>query len=220
MAEDEDEEPAAVKRVHSVTLQMWGSMLKPRGFALQEGKLVRSPSKSQAPRHVPPEAHDSPSKDKGKSKLRAAVSTSALPMELQAKPSVLASFRRTHSFAPQAKDTSTPRQPFQRGVSAIFAAPPVIDILAQGGEDLPVASSSRLESAVVEEAESSTKIFSGKTFRAMGEARSSTVRQAVEEAGGRLVSEGSDVEADFVLVRLARYAGCTCTHAASVAYLL
>jgi DNA replication regulator DPB11 len=204
--DEENEEPAAVKRQPAVTLKMWQSMLKPRGFEVQEGKLVRSPSKSQAPPYVPPGAHDSPSKDKDKGKLRPSASVLEMEALPQLKPSVLASFRRSQSFAPQAKDSSTPKQPFQRASSsAVFAASPAADILAQGGEDLPFASSSRLELSVREDQNNSTSIFAGKTFRAMGEARSPAVRQAIEEAGGRLVPEGSDEDVDIVLVRLVRY---------------
>ena len=206
---EEEEEVAAVKRVPAVTLQIWRSILKPRGFELQEGKLIRSPSKSQNSPNVPPEVHDSPSKGRGgdKGKGRAP----PLPMDdlmgPQAKPSVLASFRRSQSFAPLPKDSSTPKQPFQRATSsAIFAAPPVSGDMAQGGKDPSVASSSRLADNVIAgtQEQTSTGIFLGKMFRAMGEARSTTVRQAIEEAGGRVVSEGSDEDVDFVLVRLVR----------------
>jgi len=45
---DEETEVASVKRVPAVTLQLWETLLKPRGFKIDGGKLVRSPTKSQA----------------------------------------------------------------------------------------------------------------------------------------------------------------------------
>ncbi|KIP11001.1 hypothetical protein PHLGIDRAFT_64495 [Phlebiopsis gigantea 11061_1 CR5-6] len=191
----DDEEPAAAKRVvAAVTKDMWSRMLRARGFGLQDGKLTRSPSKSQAPPSG--NAPDPPSTDEGRARAQASEDGDEPP---QAKPSMLASFRRTQSFAPQSKNASTPkpRQPFGRvPSSAVFAAPPVL--LAQGGEELPVASSSKPTA----DAATHSKIFSGKTFRARGEARCAPVRQAVEESGGQLVSEESDEDVDFVLVRL------------------
>ena len=44
----EEEEPASIKRVPGAKLALWESLLKPRGFIADQGKLVRSPSKSQS----------------------------------------------------------------------------------------------------------------------------------------------------------------------------
>ena len=144
---EDDEEPAAAKRVvAAVTKDMWSQMLRTRGFGLQDGKLTRSPSKSQAPPRAAAPA--SPSAGKGTARERADDDDE----RPQAKPSVLASFRRTQSFAPQSKDASTPkpRPPFGRmPSSAVFAAPPVPGVLAQGGADLPVASSSSSKNAML-----------------------------------------------------------------------
>ena len=91
----------------------------------------------------------------------------------------------------------------------------VLFVLSQGGEDIPVASSSKTPEpqAVTTTTTTTVEIFGGKTFRVMGEARCLAVKQAVEEAGGRLVSEDEDAEVDFVLVRLVRSVSklCRCT---------
>ena len=200
----EDEEPArALKRVPAVTLQIWQSILQPRGFAMREGRLVRSPSKSQAPPASLHQEQDSPGKDRDKGGARAEDTADGAT----GRPSVLRGLSKSASFAPQTKDASTPRPPFARS-SLVFGAPPSGTILAQGGEDLPAASSSRVTPSGADagngEAEAGG-IFQGKTFRAMGEARSGAVRQAVEEAGGRMVREDEDEEVDFVIVRLVRY---------------
>ena len=47
-AHEEEEEIASVKRVPEVTLHLWQNVLKNRGFEVQGGRLIRSPSKSQA----------------------------------------------------------------------------------------------------------------------------------------------------------------------------
>lgn len=199
LLEADDEEPAAVKRVPELTQMLWHGLLKPRGFDIQDGKLMRSPSKSQAPPRVPL-TEVSPSKGKGRATPAADAGGDDDLAEPAPKPSVLASFRRTQSFAPQTKDTSTQRQPFQRVASAAaFAAPPADGGLAGDNDDMPVASSSRGSPPPV-----NPNLFLGKTFRAMGEARSAVVRQAIAKGGGRLVSEDSDEDVDYVLVRLVR----------------
>lgn len=173
---------ATVKRVPAMTLQIWQDLLKPRGFELQEGKLVRSPSKSQAPPRVVLDPFESPSKNKRK--------TRAVPLEKDdgdavpgTKPSVIASFRRTQSTLRKPEDASTQRRPFKRVLTT--------------NDGPPVASSS---SAL----EQRCQLFQGRIFRAMGEARCPSVREAIEQAGGTLVSEGSDEEVDFIIVRLVR----------------
>ena len=46
-------------------------------------------------------------------------------------------------------------------------------------------------------------IFSNATFRALGEARCTSVKAAIEEAGGMIVDD-EDAEVDYIVVRLAR----------------
>lgn len=176
-----------MKRVPAVTLQIWQDLLKPRGFELQEGKLIRSPSKSQNPPRIVPDPFESPSKNKGKTR---AVSPEKDDRDAApaAKPSVIASFRRTQSFMRKPEDSSMQRRPFTR-VPITMAEPPV------------ASSSSGLEQR--------HQLFQGKVFRAMGEARCPSVREAVEQAGGMLVSEGSDEEVDFIIVRLVRLVAFT-----------
>ncbi|GJE85651.1 BRCT domain-containing protein [Phanerochaete sordida] len=208
---DDDEPARALKRVPAVTLQIWQSMLQPRGFALQAGRLVRSPSRSQA---APlPASPVRPHASTARADSDAAERDGA--RESGERPSVLRGLSKSASFAPAPRDASTPR-PFARASSNIFAAPPDVTVLAQGGADLPVASSSRVASEPVgddgpvevavegegEAGEGEAGIFAGKTFRTLGEARSAPVRQALEAAGGRVVREDEDEEVDFVIVRL------------------
>lgn len=66
-----------MKRVPAVTLQIWENLLKPRGFEVAEGKLVRSPSKSQTRaagkevRGASRERSVSPTRDKGRRQSQA-----------------------------------------------------------------------------------------------------------------------------------------------------
>ncbi|PSR88716.1 hypothetical protein PHLCEN_2v5067 [Hermanssonia centrifuga] len=197
--EHEEEELVSLKRVPAVTLQIWGGMLKHRGFEVTAGKLVRSPSKSQAP---PLPAHlekDSPTKSRPKPK----------PLTRDKEGSMLASFRRSHSFAPATKDTSTQRRPFGRMPTLPDAALST-SIGEEAEQGRPVASSSR-PSLIAEDSSKELKsgIFSEKIFRVVGEARCQTVKLAVEEAGGKFVPEDSDESVDYVVVRLVRY-GLVC----------
>ncbi|TCD70891.1 hypothetical protein EIP91_001199 [Steccherinum ochraceum] len=226
-ATEEEEEVASVKRAPDVNkIRIWETIMGSRGFEVAGGKLIRSPSKSQAARQsLPPvrrpvdeeESLSSNAVHKGKGKRPAA------------NGSLLASFRRSKSFAPATKDASTPkngRQPFQRvataGASssedAFWGVPngEVGEVLAQGGEELPIASGSRTPGSAVARESSfmvagssrqkadvvpKTNIFAGSTFQALGEARCASVKTAVEESGGSLVDD-LDAEVDFIIVRL------------------
>ncbi|OBZ72552.1 hypothetical protein A0H81_07422 [Grifola frondosa] len=183
---EEEEEIASVKRVPAVTLQIWESILKPRGFEVQEGRLVRSPSKSQAP-------HAS-----NVSPTRPASPTRTLSKGIPA--SALSSFRRAQSFASAPKDISTQRQPFQRtptisGSSAFLARPVGSAPVPDGNDiDVPIASTSAISAAVPEPAiATAPKLFAGLKFRVLGEARA--------EATWFLKTKRIEI-VDFVIVRL------------------
>ncbi|KAG6333030.1 hypothetical protein ID866_6054 [Astraeus odoratus] len=165
----EEEEAAAIRRAPAVTLQLWQTLLKPRGFELDGGKLVRSPSKSQ-----------------GSQPVAVATGLSQVNNREKEKGSVITAFRRTNSFAPQPKEP-TLRQPFKRGT-----------IAGQGPED---AEGSGMNRRVFQEADPAAMLFSGYTFRLLGEARCPNVRSAVETGGG-VVSDDDTTEVNFIIVRL------------------
>lgn len=85
------------------------------------------------------------------------------------------SFARTSSPQPQS------RQPFRRILSSSTALPAV-----------PANSSDSV-------------LFAGYKFRALGEARGSSLREALESNGGQWLDEDDEQCADFILVRLVRY---------------
>ena len=228
-ANEEEEETASVKRIPDVKLGIWHALMNSRGFEVSQGRLIRSPSKSQAARQSQAgqqEAED----DEFSTTFKSRMAHDPKGKKPAAGSSLLASLQRSKSFAPASKDTSTQKgkQPFQRvatqGVAssedAFWGVPggAVGPILAQGGSDMPVASGSRTPPAVGRESSFMTAgssriggayttvksgIFSNATFRALGEARCTSVRAAIEEAGGMIVDD-EDAEVDYIVVRLAR----------------
>ncbi|KAI0791154.1 hypothetical protein C8Q75DRAFT_850798 [Abortiporus biennis] len=220
LAQDEDEQ-ASAKRVPGVTLQIWESLLKPRGFELVKGKLIRSPSKSQSSSQLPHLPPESPLKGKEK---------------VQEKPKVvggLAGLRRTRSSAVfvgggeggiQAE--STQRRLFGRtSTSAALAGPSgsqrssssifgregglrdsSLDIINEGGMDVCTfeASSSSAATPDLPPAVTKNRIFDGKKLTALGEANCQSVQDAVESHGGVWISDlsGEVADVDFIVVRL------------------
>lgn len=207
-----------------------------RGFEVSGSKLIRSPSKSQSARQsMPLPQLREDEEDEGSVPLMVKLAHEANEKKPAAGSSLLASFKRSKSFAPATKDTSTQlkvRQPFQRVPAVDFVSSQdafwgvnrgeIGEVLAQGGEDLPIASGSRTTaSAVGRESsfggagssrlkldtvpEQRSGIFNGMTFHALGEARCASVKNAVENAGGTLVDD-PDVEVDITVVRLVRFA--------------
>ncbi|KAI6143841.1 hypothetical protein EDD17DRAFT_1421986, partial [Pisolithus thermaeus] len=170
----DEEEDAAIKRAPAVTLHLWQGLLKSRGFELEGGKLVRSPSKSQA---VPlPLSTPLP------------LPRGSLDGETKTKQSVLSTFKRANSFASAVREPLL-RQPFR----------PTTSVPAQVSES---ADSSGSSSSVNQQANSTTAtLFAGYTFRLLGEARCPNVRSAIENGGG-IVTDDDMTEVSFIIVRL------------------
>ncbi|GBE88429.1 hypothetical protein SCP_1302440 [Sparassis crispa] len=231
LADDGDEEIASVKRVPAVMLQIWESLLRPRGFEIMGDKLVRSPSKSQTAREKvdlglddwrPPSRQTSPTRSKAEHVSRIASQRPGAPGAPAVPTSALSSFRRANSFAPASRSMSAPRQPFQR----VATLPGCSSFLGRrtasvhvGGDDAaaPVASTSSVnassprkgqmtsdgEPSASSSSSGSSNLFAGLKFRTLGEARCQNVRTALEEGGGSLVSDDApDEEVDYIIVRL------------------
>ncbi|KAG8212867.1 hypothetical protein J3R82DRAFT_11191 [Butyriboletus roseoflavus] len=181
----EEEETAIInKPVPAVTLQLWQSLLKPRGFELDGGKLVRSPSKSQAMRSPP----STPTQPRAWPSVVNRNGTVEHGKEKE-KESVISSFRRATLFVPVPVKEPAVRQPFRRNtpcLSACFGEAEwsgLHDPIQPGGEPaLPT-------------------LFAGCTFRLLGEARCPKVRSAIENGGG-VVTDDDAEEPDFIVVRL------------------
>lgn len=176
-----EEEIASVRRrVPHETLKLWENILGPRGFEVADGKLKRSPSKSQADlsyKQIPL----SPTKPK----IRL--------VNAAENGSVLSSFKRMNSFAIKPKE-ETRRQPFTRVATA---GTPVTLLALQREAEQPVASGSNLPTVPSRK----EAIFSGKKFRALGEANTDNVKSVVEGEGGFWIADDLE-DVDFIIVRL------------------
>ena len=162
------------------TLKLWENLLGPRGFEVVDGKLKRTPSKHQA---SPGYKQNPLSPTKPKAQL----------VNMIENGSVLSNFKRTNSFAIKPKE-ETRRQPFTRVATT---GTPATLLALQRETEQPVASGSKLSV----EPTHKEGIFSGKKFRALGEANADSVKSVVEgEVGFWITDDLEDV--DFIIVRL------------------
>lgn len=177
-----------------MTLQLWSGLLERRGYQISDGEVILSPSKVKA-------GHDK--------KMINPPNPPQRP-EILAGESVISSFRRANSFAPAARDdTSSSRpMPFKRAATsaAVFAthnaqAGPSTSVLVPPRLGLP----SKCGAATSKTSVPTLQFFAEMTFRVLGEAKSATVRQAIEEHGGRISTDGEE-EVTFIIVRLVRSA--------------
>ncbi|KAI9446925.1 hypothetical protein F5148DRAFT_1253136 [Russula earlei] len=175
----EEEEIAVARRVPAATLRVWESLLAPRGYAKVGSELIKIAS----------ERTPNPSPARGKGKARA-LDPQDPPTSIKGR-SALATFTRSKSFAPSTEssteDPSAPasRQPFRKAQSLFLPQPtsPAQVAPEPGG--------------------SPHKIFIGMRFRVRAEARSASVRSAIEGRGGTWVEdEDEEDRVDFVIVRL------------------
>lgn len=185
----EEEEIAVARRVPAATLRVWESLLAPRGYAKVGSELIKT-APAEAPNPTPSPPLSLPTVNKGKGKARALDPPDPTP--LSKGRSALATFTRSKSFAPSTGpaledfSASSSRQPFRK-VQSLF--------LPQPTSPAQVAP---------EPGGSPAKIFAGMRFRVRAEARSGSVRSAIESCGGTWV-EDEDEGADLVIVRLVRY---------------
>lgn len=185
---DEEDEMASTTRVAAVTQKFWASLLKPRGLELtSQGNVMVSPTRSQKPSQR--ERSTSPSPPER-------------PLLSRKGTSILnkSSFRRANSFI-QDRDAqpklSRSRQPFRKVSSVAALGGGALDLVPDDG--MPVAGPSH--------STSKRELFKGLKFQIRGEARSASVRQAIEQGSGA-IAPASDVdreeEVDFIIVRIVR----------------
>ena len=201
----EEEEHVLAARLPAVTVLAWEGMLRSRGFQ-RRGNNFYSPNagKESHARSQPAQVRNPDDAEKS------AMRSLARHVTEGQKSSVIASFRRTDSFAPVATSTQRQPRPFARTSTVTdadsLAAPEVGSVVAEGGVDPPVVDDpSRSEGKQPETGETRSGPFVGLSFRPMGEARTASLRTAVEKAGGRVVSEDSDEDVNFIVVRLVRF---------------
>ncbi|KZT06146.1 uncharacterized protein LAESUDRAFT_701065 [Laetiporus sulphureus 93-53] len=214
-ATNDEEEVVSVRRVPAEMLEMWGSILKPRGFEVMSGKLIRSPSKSQSVAAQGENGSKAHAREASptRSKVRRNAMRRSVGADGGQPASVLSTLKRTESFAPVANDKAAPRQPFGRSVTPRRSSSYLTHSSALQSQTESIDSRRWLSAAekgkgrmhdetMSPEASRSSALFAGLRFRALGEARGTTVKTAVEDCGGRVVSDDDDGEVDFIIVRL------------------
>jgi hypothetical protein len=189
-----EDEKAFANVLPDATILLWSKLLDRRGYQVTDGEVILSPSKADV----------LPSKTK----------KSIMPVSPHHHTggSIISSFRRANSFAPavQAKETGSSRQlPFQRSLSVAGAGAGAAMSSSNSAAVRPLEKQAVI-TEMVEEVEagpsksgSASMIFAGMIFRALGEAKHSNVRRAIDERGGRM-STDLDEDVDFVIVRLVR----------------
>ena len=124
--------------------------------------------------------------------------------EVEPGKSVLSMFGRADSFAHaqlEVESVGSSKQPFRRTATSSNVVAKSVPLLpcipAKNGESLTSVDLDAPPNAAA-------AIFAGNRFRALGEARTTAVKNAIESYGGQMVS-ADDEEVDFILVRLVRY---------------
>jgi len=144
-----------------------------------DGEVILSPSKS---------------KEEAGQKSRNQRPKLPTPVEIPAGRSILSSFRRANSFAPvvpgKEAGSSLRQLPFRRASTSAAALagnetrtrpPAPVAVGAEAGSSTGVGTAAAPASNGLSV---SPHIFAGMSFRALGEAKTQTVRNAVEQLGG------------------------------------
>lgn len=174
-----DDEIATVKVLPAVTLQIWASLLSRRGYQVSGTELIRTTSHAG---------------------LQTSQTTEILA-EVEPGKSALSVFRRADSFAhaqPEVESVGSFKQPFRRTTTSTNVVGKSLSCIpAKNGESL-------ISVDLDAPPDAAAAIFAGNRFRALGEAKTTAVKNAIESYGGQMVS-ADDEEVDFILVRLVRY---------------
>ncbi len=188
-----------IKLAPAVTNEIWGLLLKNRGFEAKSGKLLRSPTKSRDSSRTIGNLEDTPTKPKPK---RNNLERTKSGDDSEQQRSILKSLRRTQPAV--ARTSSSSRLP----IVAEGSRPHSVGVVKTSLENVPqpggVAGPSSKPYASSERSARQSGFFTGLSFRLLGEARSPHVKSTLEEAGGRVVSESSEDPVDFIVVRLVR----------------
>ncbi|KZV77250.1 hypothetical protein PENSPDRAFT_747002 [Peniophora sp. CONT] len=199
--QEELDEVAPVRaHVPAVTLQVWESLLKTRGYIREGAQLVRtspSPKKPVQEMDVDVDEHELPQPRRApptQAELFKGASQAELHPDRKGH-SALSSFSRTGSFTKSKfnADVAAGKQPFRRSAS-VFAP------VRASPTPQPEAGPSKVAIGVGEKVNG--EVFSGLRFRALGEAKSPNVRSAVESCGGTWIEDVDDDSVDYIIVRL------------------
>lgn len=193
--EDAEDEPAFVNVLPTVTLQLWGSLLERRGYEINDGEVILSPSKMA---------------EKRKTSEELPPASPVQERKFGAARSVISSFRRANSFAPVVSggNAGPSRQlPFRRTSTAMAV---LVNNNQASTSALPAAGPLHKNNTMLADNSGpgptkpqASQIFLGMKLRVLGEAKSPTVRSAIEQLGG-IMSMDEEEYVDFIIVRLVR----------------
>ncbi|KAK7436714.1 protein kinase activating protein dpb11 [Stygiomarasmius scandens] len=224
--EDDDDfaetESASVKRIPTVQLKLWGSLLKNRGYDVDEenSRLVRSPTKSQSRPRL--QSMDDSSMSLGRNSTGSILSDSdfrransfgpILPRSAQV-PKRILTLKTKHgplTNEEESQDKEENGMPVDvTDVDALAEAPPVVDPMEidtpGAGPSSPrqEKSASKLKNAQDTSAESTpmrakdhsiSPIFAGLRFLLLGETNCQNVKDAVERCKGIFLDENTTTE--------------------------
>ncbi|KAL1739454.1 hypothetical protein HDZ31DRAFT_2667, partial [Schizophyllum fasciatum] len=186
---DLDDEEAGMANTNYTALCIWESLLKVRGYTIDNNRIVHSPSKTSSTqpasgltvnkRRAIGTGEDSDIDDDN-----GEVGGSVL--------STLRGFRKQNSFVIRKEPARTVSGSLSRRNTPAETRPSTPR--PEPVPEQPLASGSRLRNA--------TNFLVGKRFTLIGEADSPSVRNALTGAGGLMCAE-LDTDADFIIVRLA-----------------
>lgn len=190
--EELEDEPAFVNVLPAVTLQLWGSLLERRGYEINDGEVILSPSKGTGKR-------------KASEQLQPA--SHVQDRKFGSARSVISSFRRANSFAPvvsNAKAGPSRQLPFRRTTTAMAVLGDNNASTSALPAPGPLEKKNTTPSGSASTTPQASQIFLGMKLRILGEAKNSTVREAIEQLGGN-ISVDEDEDVDFLIVRLVTY---------------
>ena len=201
---DEEETAVPIKVAPAVTTEIWGVLLRNRGFEARCGKLVRSPTKVKELSKFTSNVEDTPTKPKQKRGTLDNAEKSGDSTEQQR--SILKSLRRGQASTVQ-RVSSDHAQSGETTVN-LLARPTIHEERTSFPPEQQAASIAGPSSKPLGDEgphNHNLRFFDGLAFRLLGEAKCLHVKAALEETGGRIVGDSSDDPVDFIIVRLVRY---------------
>ncbi|KAK7046773.1 hypothetical protein R3P38DRAFT_3346388 [Favolaschia claudopus] len=180
---DDDEEWAPIQRLPSTTLQLWGSLLKTRGYQVAGNAVMLSPEKARQMVAQSRTQESTPEPD-------APVGASG----------ILSTFRRANSFAVIPRSTAAAARESSAGPSRLPFGRAGSTRNLDGQRDTPPPPLSGGNKSGLKDEDAAASAFTGLRFLLRGDADALSVRNALESAGGMAVSNGDTT--DYIIVRL------------------
>ncbi|KAJ6486725.1 hypothetical protein C8R45DRAFT_995644 [Mycena sanguinolenta] len=177
---DNEDELVPVRRLATMTLQLWGSLLKTRGYEVARGGVMLSPGKA---RQMVQDHSEEPTHQQ----------------DGAAGGSVLSSFRRINSFILPRSTAAAAREPSAGPSRLPFGRTSSTWNINCNSDAGPSSSFAEAKPPPEKDANAVSTVFTELRFLLREETDSVTVRKAIAGAGGVVVRDG---DADYIIVRL------------------